>query len=428
MDPISEPTLTLSPPPSPVPSDGTRWFAFADEVSIGPFSTGEIQAKLIDESLTRDDYVWREGMTDWEPISELELFTPEAAVPMETPTEPGPPALEPDPPTIRRESTTPSHPVIKREPDFRVDARTAVSRRALLAFAALLAVAIGVLVADHRGPSLPSISDISVADGRALAAAAAAETSAARPSAEIALAIGNPGTPTFYVATNAPNGTRFLLRVDGIAETLLAHSPMAFAQRLVVQNHLARSAPVIRSSGRGLVAGTYRVSVRTEAGAVLTVKNLFLGGVADEGYRRALAAKRLSLPKQRASELVELRQIAATLEDLLVRTTEAYGGRPGTWTKFSAGWNRFADQLAAEIRATPTDEEDVVHLDLYARARTTLAQLRKIHENQTIVRNHHAMRKKLDLTIAESTSLAQSGILALKNSIVLAEKNAGLGK
>ncbi|MBS1963535.1 MAG: DUF4339 domain-containing protein [Bdellovibrionales bacterium] len=428
MDPTLEPTFARPAPSSPVSLDETRWFAFADEVSIGPFSTGEIQAKLIDESLSREDYVWREGMSDWEPIADVALFTPTAVVPTETPIRPGPPDLPPEPPAILRDSPLVREPVIVREPDSRVDLRAANSRRAILAIAALAAIAIGAYLEDRRAPKLPSISDISVADGRALAAAVAAAPEGGRPAAAVALAIGNPGTPIFYVATNVPDGTRLSLRVDGIAETLLAHSPMGFSQTLNVQKHLARSAPVLRRSGRGLVAGTYHVAIRAEDGRVLVERNFFLGGVADEGYRRALAAKRLSLPKQRAGELVELRQIAASLEDLLVRTTEAYGAPPGTWTKFSANWRRFADQLATEVRATPTDDEDVVHLELFSRARGTLAELRKIHENQTTVRNHHAMREKLDLAIAESTSLAQSGILALKNEIALAEKKASSGK
>lgn len=42
----------------------------ADGASIGQFDEADFREKIVRGALSPNDYYWREGMTDWKPISE----------------------------------------------------------------------------------------------------------------------------------------------------------------------------------------------------------------------------------------------------------------------------------------------------------------------------------------------------------------------
>jgi len=47
------------------------WFYYAKEEQVGPMTEGELRAAIADGSLQSVDYVYREGFSDWRPLSEV---------------------------------------------------------------------------------------------------------------------------------------------------------------------------------------------------------------------------------------------------------------------------------------------------------------------------------------------------------------------
>jgi hypothetical protein len=405
----------------PPPSREPQWFAYVDERHLGPFSTGEVQSKLIDESLGPDDFLWKNGMADWDPISEIELFYPDALVSAETPA-----TNSPETKTYVRTRDIKIENVAFSTP---VSGENVVTTRRLTITTRMIASTIFILTiaygAAHwnagHSRRLASIDDISVEDGRNLRNAAETPVHGGLPTGEFALVLGSLGTPNFYVGANSPDGTLLTLRLEGIPETLLSRSPILITQKITIRDHAGRSDPFQRQGGQSLVRGKYRLTLNSVDGSKISEKTLFLGGIDDENYRQNLTAMRATLPKQRAGELTELHQITGALEDLLVQTIVRFQS-PKRWPEFSRQWSLFGKQLEQELRPTPTDEVDVVYLNLFNKARAILSQVLKTHADQTRALLDRTDRERLELEIAQTSTIAQSGILALQGEIALAEK------
>ena len=56
----------------------SEWFALRGDLRFGPFSFVEVIRLLQDKSLQDSDYVWHAGLKDWQTVSELPEFQPEA--------------------------------------------------------------------------------------------------------------------------------------------------------------------------------------------------------------------------------------------------------------------------------------------------------------------------------------------------------------
>lgn len=85
---VAQPTVPpAAPPPAPVPPPAPRnqaaaYFTAVDGVQSGPFSAQRLQEMIAAGQLTRDTYVWTQGMTAWEPAgSRPELSTAFGCVP-----------------------------------------------------------------------------------------------------------------------------------------------------------------------------------------------------------------------------------------------------------------------------------------------------------------------------------------------------------
>ncbi len=395
-------------------SEEPRWFAYADERRVGPFSTSDIQAKLIEETLRPSDLVWSKGMADWNPISEIELFHPDAPVLAAIPNEANIPSSR----TFARKFvfTTPDPIIPNRKKESRI--------RVALFFAGLIILAATAYFAiPRRGPSLTYIPDISTAEAKEFERIASVPFESQGPNATIALAQSNPAAPSIYVGTNAPSETRFILKLESVDGTLLSLVPVLITQNLTIQKHVARSQSIQKQNGKPLAAGSYRVSVLDTQGRKIAEKVLFLGGISGTAYAEALGRIQKALPKQKSGELIELRQITATLEDQLTQTTRKFSN-PNGWPSFSKQWKAFENQLSQELRPLPNEEEEVFHSGLFVQARNLFEQINRIHEKQTLSIKAPARRTALELEVAEETSATQSGILALQGEITLAEKKA----
>src|SRR4051812_45641864 len=52
-----------------------KWFVYLEDRHDGPFSLVEIQAKIKEGSVRKDQYVWAEGMQDWKPMADVPEFS-----------------------------------------------------------------------------------------------------------------------------------------------------------------------------------------------------------------------------------------------------------------------------------------------------------------------------------------------------------------
>jgi len=75
----AQPAPTVVPPP-PLPALTPQWFITRDGQNLGPFTTDQ----LIPNGLTPQSYVWRAGMTGWQPVGNL----PELMALFQTPPPP----------------------------------------------------------------------------------------------------------------------------------------------------------------------------------------------------------------------------------------------------------------------------------------------------------------------------------------------------
>ncbi|MEK6579518.1 MAG: DUF4339 domain-containing protein, partial [Bdellovibrionota bacterium] len=51
-----------------------KWFVYLGDHHEGPFSIDEIESRMTSGQLSRSTYVWAEGMSDWEPMTDVSAF------------------------------------------------------------------------------------------------------------------------------------------------------------------------------------------------------------------------------------------------------------------------------------------------------------------------------------------------------------------
>ncbi|MCM2279967.1 MAG: DUF4339 domain-containing protein [Oligoflexia bacterium] len=296
-----------------------KWFVYLGDHHEGPFSLGEIQAKMNEGLVTPSSYVWAEGMSDWKLMPQVPAFEgllqggyspalqafPEVPVAMATE-----PAAVPEPvleepvtlETVRPQSVqlTASRPELDPAPrvteedlrgtrrDEYSEASEAKPRGPLLGrlFKLLLLLgilggagvgAIGVfspelLPEPVRGPAqaavtaaralfspLPSLEDVAPEDFEELKAAAGAKLDKDGPRIAVALSTADLLSPAFYVATNLPDGTVIDLYVEGVTETLLNQLAYSSRVRAVVAGRLAKTPALKFAENKSLPRGQYEL-------------------------------------------------------------------------------------------------------------------------------------------------------------------------
>lgn len=71
-----------------------EWFYAKDNAQHGPVSDFEIRSLISSGQITQDTVIWREGMADWLPLSEVKDFQPTQASGLQN-TAAGPPPASP---------------------------------------------------------------------------------------------------------------------------------------------------------------------------------------------------------------------------------------------------------------------------------------------------------------------------------------------
>ncbi len=455
-----------------------KWFVYMTDHHEGPFSLEEIQVKLSQAQVTRTHYVWAEGMPDWKQMTEVEAF---ASI-LETK-----PAAAPPPPAIQEpEALTiiaPIQPVLepKSEPiqdEKTDDIKTKPKSRFLRwAFVGVLLVGgaftytQGYLDPALKSPALqttlqtlsdmtrpyliqvsnkipllkqwispiPVLSNVSPEDYEELKAAAGANPDTDGPRVAIALSKTDLTSPTFYVASNLPEGTLFTVVVQGVPDTLLNQLAFSGTLQVKLNKRLGQSAALRAINGKLVPRGQYKVGVftRKDAARPLALKTYFLGGFNDAIYAQRLKEFHDKIRARANAELTEVLQFTQTLESQLTSTSSKFKSsfplsrkkkialrQKKTWGAFHASWSKLELQIDQALRKWTPEilQNDYFYGSLYKLIQQTGAAIGQVHGLQDAYMRGSMDTKTFEIQMGAAQASAQATLVQLKSKIDRIEK------
>lgn len=251
------------------------------------------------------------------------------------------------------------------------------------------------------------------------------------PQVMVSLSKDDPTFPSFYVASNLPDGTSFDIYLKGVENTLLNHFQYTTRARVTVNGKLGKSAPIRATDGKAIPKGRYEVYVfdskqQPQATAqvlgplrpsgikiaelaesaefkpkIVKMKILFLGGPEDPTYISRLESFHARVREMSKKELSELDQFAKTLNGQFESTVSKFAQLtrrtrgPSTakdWGAFHAKWEQFDRHLNDQFkRWTPEMlQSELYHGRLYTETKETGLALSELHSAQT---RYLAMKK-----------------------------------
>jgi hypothetical protein len=310
---------------------------------------------------------------------------------------------------------------------------------------------------------IPSIDDVPQLDYEALKAAAIPKLQEGAKLA-VALATADPASPSFYVASNLPDGTVLDIYVEGIPDTLLNQLSFNTKVAATIDKKLGKSAAIRMPNNAAIPRGDYMVYVtespnQPEAAKaalanippvtakvppalprglkLLVSKPYFLGGAKDAQYEARLKDFHNKLNAKATNELMEIKQFASTLASRLEATVANFtklraGAKKGkftpqqhkSWSDFHNGWEQtesaFKESYAKWTpQALATDYFYGVLYDLTQKAGKAITD---VHKLQADAVDGKIDPKALDIQLGTTMSGAQSALAALKSKLEQADK------
>ena len=449
------------------PKSEKIWYVFTDNRHEGPYSLDDMQALLDEGRADPTDFVWKEGMVDWELLAKVLAFGPLISAP--TPE----PKINPSKPT-RPKVPLESRPAV---PRAKVELKISLQDKLRPHFqmisgliCLLLLASFGVYRATRS--SFPqTLEDVSTEEFRELKAARILSLGDLGPGVAVALSTSDLVEPSFYLTTNLPSGARFELHFEGLPGTILNRTTVSGVASISVSRGFVKTPPIRLENGDPLPRGVYRIFVlqanSQPAGIEELLKNIpsqhpvdapalkqelkvftrkiyFLGGAQDQEYAQGLQEYHLKLREKGQNELMEIRQYAATLEDQLTQTEDQFQmiiqqerssfiSKKEQWLTFHQRWTRFQKHLDETFQSwTPAQVSgDFYHGSLYGLIGEANELVKQIHLEQASyfesISAHSAgvanlERRALEVRLSDAISFARSTILSLKSKTALAEK------
>lgn len=278
------------------------------------------------------------------------------------------------------------------------------------------------IVGEMLSP-IPLLDDVSQEDFDELRLAATA-TEGSRSA--VVLSQSDPFAPIFYAATNAPDGTELTLRLEGVADTLLNETQADYTVKTTLIKRFARFDPVRTADGKSIARGTYKVSL-INGDQALASKSIFLGGVKDATYLARLKEFHDKVWEKAVTELTELKQFSATLDEQLAITNKSFAdvnrrhqrGNPAAkreWDGLAKKWTGLQAQLAETFNQwTPEAlKTDYFYGDLRAQVQSLGQQISALNQLQTnfYVSKETAAEVEPQIVIAMQTTQSFSEKLA----------------
>lgn len=279
-----------------------KWYVYLGNRHEGPFSVEDISSQVGEGKLTQQTYVWAEGMTDWQPMTDLKDFQPvftsisrnsgiettltspaevtksiDSTPLFKTPLDPVFSLGAEEESPIEKKATKPKKfqwslvllglGVILSLILFRMgDFKSSLSPLSILqdTTAALQELSRPHLLSLSRYfpklegwfSPLPAIDQIAAADYEELKTAARAN-----PSTELKFGLaasqGDTLPPVIYVASNLPDETTFKVYVVGNPHTLLNHLSFVSSVDIKLNHKLGQSSPLRFADGKPIPKGEY---------------------------------------------------------------------------------------------------------------------------------------------------------------------------
>lgn len=429
------------------------WFVYHGDHHEGPFALPEIESRMAQGVFSTLNFVWKEGMGDWKPMTEVADFATlikNNAPPVEIETQPTPVATHE--PTVAMELPKKSASTPKRRirygallavalfggvsilliqgylnPFFEIPVVKSSSRAALdLARPTLLRVSdqvpgLGVWISP-----IPALDDVSPEDFEELKA------KARTTGLGIAVSRMNLAEPTFYLSSNQPDGTSYELTIQGIPDTLLNSSSFTAQGRGTLTKRLGK-ATLTLPPGTALPRGEFIVQIRDGDSKTLATKTFFLGGEKDTIYTSRLKEYHDRLREKAAQELSEIKQYAATLDTQLratqIKFTELKLKKISpqvrkAWGSFDLQWSQLDSKLGESFQKwTPLSfKSEFFYGALYEMTQATGGAIARLHRIHDTYFKTSVDKLTFDIQLGEATSSAQGALSALKLKIEKIEK------
>ena len=473
-----------------------KWFVYLNDHHEGPFSVAEIfEKKTSGVVMSSTHYVWCEGMKDWVLMDEVPDFKetpkPQIAPPPQLVTRETPSAfLEPSalievqtglttrPPVVALESTT--EPPVEFEAPLPVVDTVPVDtilekpsflqryRRSLRAVAVLVILVSAGLIAYPYLDRIPWVADlvspiaphpeIEADDLSRMRTAARVPIDTFGP--KVAMAISKDRMkPMVFVGTNLPDGTKLILRVEGLKGTLLNQTVARAQIALTVHKRYVASGVLQLDSGRMLPQGDYmlyltdapsdqptesqeifaKLPVATvvvpgapEGRKVVETRAAFFGGIKDSIYIDRLKKYHDDLKIRARNELMELGQLYQTLLNQSKEAVQTYERlrkvKPSKlgkqWASFHAKWSALVDSMMAEFKQWTAErlKAERFYYPLFALSKDAAEKLQLVQrlQDQRILAGA-AATPAMDLEIDAQRSNAQSVLKQLDEQIKKAQ-------
>jgi hypothetical protein len=309
---------------------------------------------------------------------------------------------------------------------------------------------------------LPALDDVSKEEYEQLKAAALGNLNGTGPQLGMALSQADLFSPSFYLATNLPDGATFGVYVDGIPDTLLNQLSFSAVGQGTVVKHLAKVDQLKSADGKAFPRGKFTVYIIApdnqppavkpfisrfmainaqtlpfplpQNSRIIMTKGYFLGGPRDATYTTRLKEFHDKITARAQAELVECKQFTSLLEAQLTGTNTKFAalkrgkrvsaGQKKAWGDFHKQWSTLSDQIGqAFAKMTPeTLHNDYFYGSIYLASQQASQAAARLHDIQNTFFTTNSDPKSFDIQLGEAASVAQSALNELKAKIDRIEK------
>lgn len=260
-----------------------------------------------------------------------------------------------------------------------------------------------------------------------------------------ALATGEEMNPTFFIASNLPNGTNLTVLLQGRKGTLI--NAISYEKKVFVevQNHLARTSRFLLDGTKPLPKGEYLLviyeadaqntvvsqalqslpkrmppSMIPKEKVAFTMDTYFLGGKKDEDYLARLKEFNQRIQSRITQEIAELKQISVTLESMANESAVKFFGlakppldkkKKAQWQKYHGTYLTMAGQIKTALsKLTPQLlHQEYALPDLYTKLKDVFVLTEGLHQSEDDFMltsgNMEEVRKKARATVDALTLL-----------------------
>lgn len=341
-----------------------QWFVFSEDRHFGPYAENYLAVLLKRGAIGREAYLWSAGIEDWKPILQIEDFIIYHDFLSE---KSNPEILNPEP---QRSSVTPAI-----DFNFSTDLRFAETLAAIheraqakskleskpktkFIIAGLIAATVAIIAAAVLTiePNWKSQVRAHGADENAVSQLALA-MKASEPRLALATSSDDPKSPVLFLGSSFQDQRKITLKITGQPDTLVGRLWVAFEADITIQNGLGWTMPIRNQDGSYMPTGRYTVefscaNCTQQEQQALANKPQFFIGTEGAQYQSALTLYHEKLKQKAADEIVELDEIANTLDDqinefrlFMQRRLSKPKARAAQWALFRDEWGQMQKQF-----------------------------------------------------------------------------------